>query len=230
MMDYHNPQAYGFFRQNDEGTLLGHEHNIGGRYGMMGPQDPAAASNRFDRFQVTPETQFQAGDVFNTRGMAPPPPREGGSWRFAGGGKGMEGKLGGDDSPHVYDTSQWIYEPTQQQQAAAPVAEPVAQRQDVPLPPEYDPNRMYEDDDYWLDMARRSTEGMNRLPFVGPTSNRYGINTGQSGYADLAYDPLLVMEEFYPGNLQGWQDKVRDPFEGGLLEQYLMNANGGRKG
>jgi hypothetical protein len=224
-MNYQSNNAGGF-RRTDEGSLLGHEHGIGGGFGM---QDPMAASNRFERIEGN---DWQAGDIYNTRGMAPPTMPEGatGSWRFAGAGTDTSTGYG-DDAINEFQTSQWVFEPAQQAAPApVPVPEAPAPRRDVTPPPEYRPNRMYEDNDYWLDMARRSTEGMNRMPFVGPTSNRYGINTGQSGYADLPYDPLLVMEEFYPTRLQGWQEGLTDPLDGELLDQPLINAQGSGQG
>lgn len=214
--------SFGGFRQADEGQLLGHEHGISSAFNAPNYDQP---ENRFNRIDGN---QFQVGDVYNARGMAPPEMggAEGGFWRFAGGGQSQDQTFG-DDAVHPFETSQWVYEMPQQQAEAAPAPVDQAPREDITPPPEWDPNRMYEDNDYFMDLARRSTEGMNRMPFVGPQSNRYGLNTGQSGYADLPYDPLLMMEEFYPGNLQGWQDKIRDPLDGEQLEQNLIGGGSG---
>jgi hypothetical protein len=209
-------------RPNEEG------HSYGTQYGLPINSMGAAGVGRYDLVDGGTGTDFKAGDMVLTQGLQAPPPTEGGSWMFSG--KSMIGGRGnsGDDHYEAPDQEQgqWTWQPSQQ--AAAPMQEEApAPRQDITPPPEYDPNRMYEDDDYFLDLSRRSVEGMNRMPFVGPTSNRYGINTGQSGYADLPYDPLLMMEEFYPKKLQGFQDKIRDPLDGEQLEQNLMG--GGRK-
>jgi hypothetical protein len=210
---------FSILRPNEEGN------SYGTQYGLPINSMHAPGVGRYDLVTDNAGGGFQAGDMVLTQGIQAPPQQEGGNWMFSG--KSMVGGRGNSGDDHYeapdHEQGQWTWQPNQQM--AAPAPEEVAPREDKPLPPEYDPDRMYNDNDYWLNMARRSTEGMNRMPFVGPRSNRYGINTGQSGYADLPYDPLLMMEEFYPKDLQGFQDKIRDPLDGDLLEQDLMGGS-----
>lgn len=176
---------------------------------------------------------LQSGDMVNFTagdGVAPPPAIDGGRWHFVGTQDGspiMIGAAGGDNgyNPGAGNTPdmqtwQWVAE----QPAPAPQQAPPPQRDPETTPQQWDPNRLYEDDDYFLNMSRRSVEGLNRMPFVGPQSMRYGFNTGQSGYADIPYDPLLAMDSFYPNFLQGWQDNMLDPFDGEQLQHQLSGT------
>lgn len=136
-------------------------------------------------------------------------------------GPEFQGATGTDPNEPTMD---WVFVRDSGQAAPAPAPAQEPDQAPQTMPQQWDPNRLYEDDDYFLNMSRRSVEGLNRMPFVGPQSMRYGFNTGQSGYADIPYDPLLAMDSFYPNFLQGWQDNMIDPFDGEQLQHQLSGT------
>ena len=79
-----------------------------------------------------------------------------------------------------------------------------------------DPNLIYDDDAFFMSNARRSTEGLNRMPGVGP----YNPNMLHSptGYDTVPYQPLLAHEMMYPAHLNEWRGSLhgamRSPFTG----------------
>jgi hypothetical protein len=91
---------------------------------------------------------------------------------------------------------------------AAPVMEQT-RRADDPRP---QGPTIYDGWDQYIDIARKETEGLNRMPFVGPNWQE-----GNPTYGDIPYDPLLSLEMFYPGARNQWRDKLRDPLEGEML-------------
>ena len=72
-----------------------------------------------------------------------------------------------------------------------------------------DPNLLYDDDAFFLNDARRSTEGLNRMPGVGP---------GPTGYQTMGHTPLLAHEMMYPAHLNEWRGSMhgamQSPFTG----------------
>ena len=171
---------------------------------------------------------LQPGDRFVTTGydsadMGAPGQAEGGRWMFAG-TRHIDGPaVSGTDemgNQAVYQTDwEWMPDPAPQQ--SAPQQPPPPQQEPETTPQQWDPNRLYDDDDYFTNISRRSVEGTNRSSFVGPPSTRYGINTGQTNWADMPFDPLLGMDLLYPNFHQGWQDNMIDPFDGEQLQLQL---------
>lgn len=146
--------------------------------------------------------------------LAAPPSVEGGRWQFVGSQPGGPQAMGASQGPNDYNptygndpamqTWQWVADqPAPQQEAPQ---EP-GQQQAIPARlPIYDnsPGGW----DQYMDFARAETEGLNRMPFV------YGVgpNTGTRFLTD---DPAQQFQTFYPSNLQGWQEYLRNPmFEG----------------
>jgi hypothetical protein len=207
-----DPAMFGGFRQSDEGTLLGHELGLSSAFNAPNYDQP---ENRFNRID---NNQFQAGDVYNARGMAPPElgGEQGGFWRFAGSGKGMENKWSSDDSGNEFDTSQWIYEMPQQQ--AAPQQREMQQPQQREfVPPALD---IYDETpegwDRYRNIARAEAEGLNRMPFTFAGTEAAYIPT----------DKQSAFEMFYPSDLQGYQNYFRNPLLESDLPPLSMDETG----
>jgi hypothetical protein len=176
----------GFLRPNEQGN------SYGTQFGLPINSMHAPGLGRFDIIQSGAP---QAGDMVLAQGMQAPAPQEGGTWVFSGsnmvGGRGSSG----DDDFMAPDQqqSQWIFQPQQQ---AAPQQAPQQQgpRPDVPaqLP-------IYDDWDAYRQMARAQTEGLNRMPFVFADSQK------------VPTDKQDAFSMFYPANLQGWQNQMRNP-------------------
>jgi hypothetical protein len=181
-----NPLFDGFdvLRANPEGNLYGSQFGL-----PISAQPGTMGGGRFDA--VT--DGLKAGDMALSFGMQPPPQQEGGNWLFAGNQMVGGGNYGDDYVAPGQNKSQWIYQPQQQAapQQAAPQQGP---RPDVPaqLP-------IYDDWDAYRNMARAQTEGLNRMPFVFADSQK--IPTNQQDAFNM----------FYPANLQGWQNQMRNP-------------------
>ena len=79
-----------------------------------------------------------------------------------------------------------------------------------------DPNLIYDNDAFFLNEARRSTEGLNRMPGVGP----FDPSKLQSptGYQTMGHTPLLAHEMMYPAHLNEWRGSMhgamQSPFTG----------------
>lgn len=170
----------------------------GTQFGLQRPADngqfnPLFLNSSFDN--------LQAGDRFQTHSydspdMGRPNVGEGGQWIFAGnkhiGGPAVSGTDYGGNQAMYSTTWEWMPDPVAPQQQPAPA--PQQQRQDVPaqLP-------IYDDWNAYRQMARAQTEGLNRMPFV------FG------DYQQIPTDPQSAFEMFYPGNMQGWQNQLRNP-------------------
>lgn len=131
-----------------------------------------------------------------------------GQWVYAGatpnenakGALASQWKDLGVDVPQQVE--RWVYQET---------PAPQVQQQQEPVKDDPKPQgpTIYDSWDDYINIARAETEGMNRMPFVGPNWAK-----GNPTYADIEYNPEMSLERFYPGAINTWREKMRDPREG----------------
>ena len=155
---------------------------------------------------------LQPGDRFVTTGydsadMGAPGAAEGGRWVFAGtrhvDGPAVSGTDEGGNQAVYHTDWEWMPDTAPQQPAPQQPPQEPGQQQAIPARlPIYDnsPGGW----DQYMDFARAETEGLNRMPFVYGA----GPNTGTRFLTD---DPAQQFQTFYPSNLQGWQEYMRNP-------------------
>ncbi len=99
-------------------------------------------------------------------------------------------------------------------------ADPVAQPQENPgerMPDDPKPSgpTIYDSWDDYIRIAREETEGMNRMPFVGPNWQK-----GNPTYGDVPYNPEYSLEMFYPAAINDYRARLRDPLDGEQLTPF----------
>jgi hypothetical protein len=165
------------------------------------PQDTdlMARAPEIDGFQVSgPMTN----DMFNAKG---------GQWQFVG--RKPDEWADWDPNSNPYGTNVrhenvWMFRENAPAAAAAPAA-----RKEAPPPPASPKGTIYDSWEDYQTIARNDTEGLNRMPFIGPQGD-----WGRETYGNVPMDPLLALEMFYPGALNQWGEKLRDPLDGALLD------------
>ena len=110
--------------------------------------------------------------------------------------------------PNLGEEYIWMTRPKPAPAAAAPV-----ERKEAPPLPATPKGTIYDSWEDYQKIARNDTEGLNRMPFIGPQGD-----WGRETYGNVPMDPLLALEMFYPGALNEWGEKLRDPLDGQLLE------------
>lgn len=158
------------------------------------------------RYNLADINALQGGDTIYARhGMNPvAPDGANGFWTVSGHHPGVGANPGADAYEPGQDMTQWRW--VENPQAPAPQQEAPQE----PGPQQELPARLpiYDNSpggwDQYMDFARAETEGLNRMPFV------YGVGP-QTGTRFLTDDPAQQFNTFFPPNLQGWQEYLRNP-------------------
>lgn len=212
-------------RAADKEAFVRMEHlqpGTGGFYGMYGDGSPASNIALWNAIKSGDKRLRREDGEFATRpeidgAMVRGPfspdmaASKNGQWVYAGRTPDQYGAVqgSGDDAPTSNlrpGQEQWIFRAN----PVAPVQEqPVERAPDDPAP---QGPTIYDSWDDYINIARAETEGMNRMPFVGPNWQK-----GNPTYADVPYNPNYSLEMFYPGSINDWREKLRDPLDGEQL-------------
>lgn len=165
------------------------------------PQDTdlMARAPEIDGFRISgPMTN----DMYNAKG---------GQWQFVGRKPDEWADWDPNSNPYATNVRHedvWMF-----RENAAPAQVAQTPRKEAPPLPASPKGTIYDSWEDYTTIARNDTEGLNRMPFVGP-----GGEWGRETYGNIPMDPLLALEMYYPEAMNQWGKKLRDPLDGALLD------------